>query len=291
MRAGQSSVTAENNAILRVHESMRPESERICSDAYATCFLPDRLIAATDRNDKISQAIADWERRFPGVCNSIIARTRFIDDCLEEAIAGGIRQLVILGAGYDTRALRFEALKDGVAVFELDHPTTQRTKLERIKRYIVADHSHVRYIPIDFDNDPLEEKLLAYGYDGHLKAVFIWEGVTYYIPASTVDRTLQFISRRAALKSSVIFDYFPSSVADGTTRMAEARALRDGLKQIGEAIVFGIAPDRLVEFMGRRGFSVIKRLCSADYKKAYFKGLNENRVVSDMFMFVQARVS
>ncbi len=129
MKQNRSSVTAENNAVLRTHESMRPESDRICNNPYVVYFLPDRFMSAKDKDDQIHQSIADWETLFPGVSNSIIARTRFIDDCLKEAINAGIRQLVILGAGYDTRALRFEALKDGVMVFELDHPATQRVKL------------------------------------------------------------------------------------------------------------------------------------------------------------------
>lgn len=291
MKHNQSSITAEHNAVLRAYEYMRPESERICNDPYAVYFLPDRFVSAKGKDDQIHKAISDWETHFPGVCNSIIARTRFIDDCLEEAINAGIRQLVILGAGYDTRALRFEALKDGVMVFELDHPATQRTKLERIKKHVPADLSHVRYIPIDFYADGIDEKLVSNGYDDKLTTLFIWEGVTYYIPASAVDRTLYFIANHSAPKSTVVFDYFPPSVANGTTRLTEARALRDGLKQIGEEILFGIAPDQIIKFMGSRGFTVGKNLSSTAYKKTYFKGVNKNREVSNMFVFVQAMIS
>jgi len=291
MRPNQSSVTAENNAVIRAHESMRPESERICNDTYAVYFLPDRFLSATDRKEQINQSISDWEKHFPGVCNSIIARTRFIDDCLQEAVKAGIRQLVILGAGYDTRSLRFESLKNKVVVFELDHPKTQKTKLKRIKLYVVADLSNVRYIPFDFYTDLLDKKLFAHGYDDHLTTLFIWEGVTYYLCPSAIDRTLLFIAQHSALKSSLIFDYFPPTVANGTTRLTEARALREGLRHIGEEIVFGIEPDRVIDFMGARGFTVIKNIQSNVYKQAYFKGINRSRKVSEMFKFLQARVS
>ena len=116
MKSNQASTTAENNAMLRLHETMRPENERICNDPFAEFFLPDGVIDAPDRNEQIRQAISSWETLFPGVSNAIVARTRFIDDGLEDAIVDGIRQLVILGAGYDTRAMRFNALKESVTV-------------------------------------------------------------------------------------------------------------------------------------------------------------------------------
>jgi methyltransferase (TIGR00027 family) len=291
MRIAQSSITAENIAILRAHESMRPEGQRIIFDPYAVYFLPDRLMSARDRNEQIDQVVSTWDSNYPGVCNSIIARTRFIDDCLQEAIASGIRQLVILGAGYDTRALRFESLKDGVVVFELDLPATQKIKLERIKIHIYIDPPDVRYIPIDLHADELGNKLFAYGYDAQLATLFVWEGVTYYIPASTVDHTLHFIANHSAHGSRILFDCFPPSVANGSTHLAEARALRDGLKKIGEEILFGIAPEHIGDFMETRGFTVLNQLTSSDYKEAYFKDVEGNRTVSDMFTFVQARVA
>jgi methyltransferase (TIGR00027 family) len=270
---------------------MRPENERICNDPYSVLFLPNRIFTASDRNKQVKQAIAHWETQIPGVCNAIIARTRFIDDCLEEAIIDGICQLVILGAGYDTRAMRFKALKESVTVFELDHPSTQNKKLERVEKHLKEDLSHVRYISIDFSKEDLANKLFTCGYNETLKTLFIWEGVTYYIPASAVDQTLSFISHHSLSSSSVIFDYFPSTVADGTTELKEARALREGLSRIGEEIVFGISPNRINEFMQDRGFSVIQNLTVEDYRKTYFSGANRYRTVSGMFIFVQANVS
>jgi methyltransferase (TIGR00027 family) len=291
MRPDQSSLTAENNAILRAHESLRPRPERVVDDPYAHCFLPASLREADDREARIRQAVDDWERHYPGVCNAIIARTRFIDDCLVAAVSGGIRQLVILGAGYDTRALRFETLKEGVAVFELDHPTTQRTKLARLGDRLHTDLGHVRYIAIDFKTDTLADKLAARGYSPHLATLFIWEGVTYYLPATAVDRTLDAIRRLSAPGSSLGFDCFPPSVADGTTRLAEAWVLREGLAQIGEAILFGIPPDRVAAFMKSRGFRVLQCFYREDYRKAYFTGVNRHRRLSEMFLFVLASVS
>ncbi|WP_319524543.1 SAM-dependent methyltransferase [uncultured Desulfosarcina sp.] len=287
MKGDQSSITAENNALLRAHEAMRPESERICHDPYAVYFMPDRILSSADRTDQIEIAISDWETHFPGVCNSILARTRFIDDCLEEAINDGLQQLVILGAGYDTRAFRFRAIKEKTTVFELDHPTTQKRKLAIIQNHLDWNASSIRHIPIDFAKEELSEKLFSCGYDDRLKTLFIWEGITYYISASAVDRTLDFINHHTPSKSGIVFDYFPPTVADGTTRLPEAKALREGLKRIGEELLFGIKPDEIFAFMKKRGFQVVRNLSSRDYQQAYCKRRN----VSDMFLFVQATVS
>lgn len=291
MRPSQSSATAEHNAILRAHESMRPEHERIIYDPYAAFFLHDGYLPETRLIERIEQAVARWEERYPGVCNSVLARTRFIDECLEEALLDGIRQLVILGAGYDTRALRFEALKKRVTVFELDHPATQKTKLERIKNIAGTSLPDVRYISIDFHSEPLDEKLPRYGYDDQAKTFFIWEGVTYYIPASVADHTLQFVAGHACYGSTIAFDYFPPSVACGTTALTEARALSEGLKELDEEIVFGIDPNRMVDFMNHRGFKILKHLSSEQCRQAYFQHSKGNREVSGMFTFVQAQVA
>jgi methyltransferase (TIGR00027 family) len=290
MQPNRASITAQNNALLRAHEFMRPPDERICSDAFAACFLDERLMAAVDREHRIRSTVDEWEERFPGVGNAILARTRFIDDCLAAAIGAGIGQLVILGAGYDTRALRFATLRDTAAVFELDHPNTQRIKRDRIKTHVTADLSHVRFTPIDFSKEALDEKLFACGFCRRVTTLFIWEGVTYYLSERAVDRTLAFIRGHALPGSSVVFDYFSPAVADGTTRLAEARALRDGLAHIGEKIHFGIAPDRIVGFMRDRGFNVIRQLCGGDYRAAYLTGPNRSRNVSEIFNLVQARV-
>ena len=287
MRQNQSSITAENNALLRAYETLRPEDERICHDPYAVYFLPERFLTMKDQKGRMEQTISEWEANFPGVCNAIIVRTRFIDDCLFQAIESGIRQLVILGAGYDTRAFRYDALKDEVMVFELDYPATQKAKLDRIKQFARDDMAHVRFIPIDFDEEEPEAKLLASGYSKKVKTLFIWEGVTYYLPPVAVDRTLHFINSNSPEDSSVVFDYFPESVADGTTTLTEALALREGLKRIGEEILFGIEPAQFDDFMRERGLKVAKNLISSEYLKICFKESYRNRKVSEMFLFSQ----
>ena len=291
MRDNQPSITAENNAALRALESMRPAGERICYDPYAHYFVSDEIRQSDDMQKALIDRTAAWEMLFPGVCAAIIARTRFIDDCLERAIEEGIQQLVILGAGYDTRALRFEKLTENITVFEVDHPATQQIKRKRFPGILQDIGLQPVYVPVIFGKDDLGQLLFLHGYDRTLKSFFIWEGITYYIPAEAVDNTLLFISENAPIDSSVVFDYFPTSVVNGSTRLEEARGLSAALKQLGEEFVFGIDPGNMADFLLERGLEVIQNMASEECRQIYFKGSNRHRKVSDMFIFAQAKVS
>jgi methyltransferase (TIGR00027 family) len=290
MKANHSSITAENTAAVRAYESVRLSAERVCYDPFAKFFLSESLVREKKDPALLSELISTWDNGLPGVCNSVLARTRFIDNCLAEALEDGLEQLVILGAGYDTRAIRSDTIKHTIPVFELDHPATQKVKMQRLETNFGQLPAHVTFVPIRFESEQMTPKLIECGYDPLLKSFFIWEGVTYYIPASAVDHTLKVISGHSGPGSSVVFDYFPPSVVDGTCQAPEAAGLREGLKQFGEEIIFGIEPESITTFLNSKGFRMIKGLNSSDYHQVYFTGQNRNRTVSEIFHFVWAEV-
>lgn len=151
------SKTAELMAFNRVVESAKPEGERICYDSYAIRFIgPEYLkflkVLASDP-DKAKASREQMERLYPGVHNSIVARVRYFDDSVRTSIKEGLEQLVILGAGYDTRAYRIEGLKDTVRVFEVDHPDTQKMKMEKIKEIFGSLPDYIAYIPVDLTTE------------------------------------------------------------------------------------------------------------------------------------------
>ena len=290
MRDDCPSITAEHNAALRAIEALRPPAERICFDPLAKYLVPERLARATASLRHGDELIARWEAVVPGVCGAILARTGFIDDCLDAALQQGLDQLVILGAGFDTRALRFEALKTGVAVFELDHPATQAVKRERLRRHCPGRPDHIRYIPIRFEAEDLGATLLAHRYAPHRRTLFIWEGVTYYLGAAAVDAILGFITGHCGAGSRVVFDCLPPSVAGGTCHLPEALGLRKSLGRFGEALVFGIDPAGIAGFMNRRGFCAVRHLRSDQYRCPAMANRNFRRSISRLFFFVQAEV-
>ena len=290
MRARQASITAENNAAVRAFEAMRPPAERICSDPYARFFLSEEIGEAENKADALEQVISRWNLVVPGVCDAILVRTRFIDEQLQAAIDGGLQQLVILGAGYDSRALRFGRLMDRVSIFELDHPATQQVKRQRMAAAGLSAPHRTTYIPCRFDKDDFTARLQSNGYDSRRKTFFIWEGVTYYLPAAEVDHTLHFISRQSPAGSGVVFDYFPPSVADGTCRLEEAMVLRHALQQMGEKITFGIDPGSIDAFLAGRGLTLQKNITPPDLYDTWLKPIDRPVTVSAMFYFVYATV-
>ena len=128
------------------------------------------------------------ELRGPGVNGFLMASERFIDDVLQSFLNEGLQQLVILGAGYDSRAYRFD-LHGRVKTFEVDHPVTQAEKLEKVHRVFGKIPEHVRYVPVDFNTQTLSERLLSSGYGPGLISPFIWQGVTMYLTPVGVDTT------------------------------------------------------------------------------------------------------
>jgi methyltransferase (TIGR00027 family) len=181
-KTGPGCKTAEGVAIHRFVESQRPEGERICYDPYAVHFLSQELLEFRARNPEKVKAIQEqYERFFPGLGNSIRAKSRYFDDFVTKSIDEGAEQLVILGAGYDSRAYRIDGLKK-IVTFEVDHPATQALKTEKVKKIFGSLPDHVVYVPADLGRDDFGKRLLEMGYDRSKKTLFIMEGVIFYIP-------------------------------------------------------------------------------------------------------------
>jgi methyltransferase (TIGR00027 family) len=204
---------AERIALVRARESQKPEDERVCYDPYAIRFISPEISELAARNpDEIKARWEQFERLMPGLGNSIVARVRYFDDFVKASINEGLEQLVILGAGYDTRAYRIDELKGKVRVFEVDHPNTQRVKTEKIKEIFGRLPGHVLYISVDFETEEFGKKLLEMGYSKALKTLFVMEGLIMYIPPKAVDEMLSFIVKNSGKGSAVLFDYLPESV-------------------------------------------------------------------------------
>jgi methyltransferase (TIGR00027 family) len=290
MRHNQSSTTAENNAAIRAFESMRPLGQRVCDDPFARHFISDALLQAPNLRAALGERMTAWQRFFPGVCDAIVARTRFIDDCLKIDIEAGLRQLVILGAGYDTRALRFDCQAAGITVFELDHPATQAKKLARYRRRLQTIPEHVVFIPVDFNAAQPDRALCEAGFDCAKTSFFIWEGMSYYFSPPAVRKTLSFVADVAAAGTALIFDYVPPAVISGTIPLTEAIRLTAALKQLGEEFLFGLDPDQAGSFLHRHGFQLITNQSAQASNSLYFKAAPGDRGMSRMFFFALARV-
>jgi methyltransferase (TIGR00027 family) len=137
----------------------------------------------------------------------MLVRTRFIDEMMERAIRNGATQLVILGAGFDTRAHRFPELLKDTAVIEIDYGATQEYKKRRVEAALGGGPANVAYAPIDFTRESLGDALRRAGFEASRKTYYICEGVSMYIPEEGMRETLRAIGAESAPGSALLLEY------------------------------------------------------------------------------------
>jgi len=286
MEKQRPSRSAEGVALVRAIEAQKPEGERICYDPYARGLIDGGMSFI------LSKLVIDsgiYERMAPGAVAFIVTRERYIDDFLKAELSEGLDQVVILGAGFDTRAYRIAGIEK-TRVFEIDQPATQAVKLERLKKVIDPLPGHVTFIPVDFNTQTLGERLSAGGYDERCKTLFIWQGVTYFLTAEGVDNTLAFIAHHSGPDSALIFDYFYNAVLRDKSRR-DVKMLQQAARLSGEQYLFGIDEGQVEPFLSQRGLRAVRNTTLEDLKRLYFTGPNAGRVVPAGIAIVSARVN
>jgi methyltransferase (TIGR00027 family) len=267
MRSNQSSTTAEFMALFRAQESSLPKRERLFNDPLAVSFLGKRLrlICGLFRVPLLRILLTRFiDARWPGARTSGIARTRLIDDWASDEVAAGAQQVLILGAGFDSRAWRLPAFRD-LPVFEVDHPATSAVKRKQIEE-LGASTSRVTFVPIDFDRERLSDTLLNAGFQGGRRTLVIWEGVTNYLTAEAVDATLRWVGALAE-GSRLIFTYVDADVLGGSNRFQDAARPRLAVKSAGEPWTFGFHPRELPLYLKERGLQLSKDLGANEYRR------------------------
>jgi methyltransferase (TIGR00027 family) len=215
----------------------------------------------------------------PGSYGFTITRTRHFDEILLSESRTGVEQVVLLGAGYDSRAFRFRDALRAVKVFEIDHPGTQARKLCMLARSKESIPANVTYIPVDFNRQSLREALFDHGFSARRKTLFMWEGVSYYLPRPVVASVLDFVSGCAA-GSSIVFDYALAAYVNGETSTPGGRQVARWLKKVREPFVFGLDPAETREFLAARDLHVTSDLGPEDLAQAYLKSSDGGSVGS-----------
>ncbi len=259
--------TAANRAI----ELYYPEGKRLFGDPLALELLPFRwrllmrLVFLPGIRDLI---LALRERRVPGVLGSLICRTRYIDDVLKLSLQERVKQVVILEAGFDTRAYRIEAI-DQAHCFEVDIPGAIQLKKSRVEAVLGVLPEGVTWVEIDFDRQELGEVMAAAGCHNEEKTLFIWEGVTQYISAEAVDTTLRFVSSAAAVGSTIVFTYIPHGIIDGSDCTDVEQRIVPFASRMGSAWIFGFNKAELPQYLYERGLKLIEDVGAPEYRERY----------------------
>jgi methyltransferase (TIGR00027 family) len=202
----------------------------------------------------------------------IAVRTRFAEGALEVAVARGVRQVVLLGAGLDTYAYR-ASLGGALRIYEVDHPATQAWKRQRLDEAAIQIPSSLTFAPIDFERQTLEEGLIAAGFDPTEQAFFTWLGVVPYLTERAVLSTLGFISNLPG-GAHVVFDYFnpPAAGPDQGERAVAHEALAARVASVGESFKNHFETDELQSKLSALGFRTIEDIGPASIRERYFAG-------------------
>jgi methyltransferase (TIGR00027 family) len=288
----QPSVSALNVAICRAVAAHEPREEIRGPDYLAEVFLAEDARKSLSDQAAHPLIIKKLSAFSPGAYEYFMARTAYLDAVVEQALRDNIPQLVFLGAGYDTRAYRFSALIQDTRIFELDSRVTQQHKRSLLDQAHVAIPPQLAFLTIDFTRDSMADVLSEAGYARDKKALFIWEGVTYYLPPQAVDDTLRFVRLNSPAGSLICFDYMVS-VSEMANRFG-AKQARDAMQSMytAEPLQFDLEQRQVVSFLSERGFRVIDHLTAEQLQKRYLTlrdGSPAGQVL-DLFGLVQAAV-
>ncbi len=225
-------------------------AERLIGPAELALIADHPISKALDRD--FQEAIYDPD--VFGFAWLMLVRTRFIDGMMEHAVRNGATQLVILGAGFDTRAHRFAELLKGVAVIEVDYCATQEYKKLRVEAVMGGAPANVTYASIDFTRESLGEALRRAGFDPRRKTYYICEGVSMYVPEEGMKETLRSIAAVSAPGSALLLEYINRGGLE-LLRKYPSGMIKNAIDW-GEPFVFGVPDGQDREYFQEAGLEL-----------------------------------
>ena len=251
------STTAELVTVWRAIELQRPPSQRIVSDEYAPAFLTAggrAMVTASRWGGPLLRRVQ--QRQLVGVGAFVLCRHRFIDDHLLAELAGGAQQVIVLGAGYDSRAYRFAAELDGRTVYEVDLPPLSRRKAAIVAAHPeIFGHTCVRRVETDFRAQSLRTALIEAGFSVLGRTFVAWEGVVAYLDLEAVTSTLATVHELCGPGSVVALDLWDGAGGPGAAA-AVRRIAAHAFAFVGEPVTFGLSGTLAGEFLETQGFTV-----------------------------------
>lgn len=286
------SKTAEAAALGRAIESNRAAADRLFRDPFARGFLRwERRAAVTlMRLPGVAAVLLSIrDRQLPGVRGNLLCRTRYIDDAVLAALRDGFEQVVLLGAGFDSRAYRLVEMRRA-HVFEVDRATMLAVKQARLKWMLDESPGHVTFVTADFARDRTGDAMRTAGFKTETPTFFICEGVTQYVGAEAVEDLLRFVAE-TAVGSRLAFTYIDRAVVEGSACCDADRRVLDFVRRRGEPWAFGLDPSTLAGFLNERGFRVLDHVGADDYRTRYLRPIGRRLELYESERVVVAEVN
>jgi len=282
VKEGQGSRTADRVAERRAAHQVR-DRPLVLDDPIALRVIRPEVAHELRTNPPAREAtkLGPYLRAF------FVMRSRFAEDALAAAVADGVRQYVVLGAGFDTFAYRnpFPELR----VFEVDHPATQAVKRQRLAHSGIEIPSSLTFVPIDFTTTKLDDALRGAGFDETQPAFFSWLGVVPYLERPAIDATFRFIASLPK-KTALVFDYaVPPESLSWTSRLI-VNEMAKRVAALGEPWKTYFDPAALLADLRRAGFSSAEDFGAEALNRRYFAGRTDKLKLGGAGHMAMARV-
>lgn len=234
-------------------------------------YMAERVLLPYQRFLNQWPKLARWllERGLPGAFGYFNARTRYFDEVLLQEVREGLQQVVILGAGFDSRSFRFSAALAPAHIFEVDMPEVLALRADLLGVHPSAASAVA--VPIDFERDNLGQALRERGYTSAARTLFLWEGVTYYLPEDAVRAVLSLVASQSGPGSNILFDYVTRAFVEGDYSGYGARRLADGWRRLGHVNKFGV--DDIAAFVRPFGLKVQSDIDAHELERRFLSSL------------------
>jgi methyltransferase (TIGR00027 family) len=287
MDPGKASMTAMGTALMRATHT-RLDRPPLLDDPWG-----DRLIPSEQREAMLGsggrEALDVALRAHPSY-GTVILRARYAEDALADAVARGVRQYVIVGAGMDSFALRRPAFARELEIFEVDHPATQEFKTGRLAECDIPLPSGLHLVAADLSETPLDAALAGSAFREDRPAFFSWLGVTPYLTRAANLATLAAIASCGLAGSELVFSFVEQALLDADTddeRIQEARAQ---VAAVGEPWITGFDPGQLAHDLRAQGLELLDVLGPAQLEARYCAGRSDALAASPGSHVAHARV-
>jgi len=284
MRAGAGSDTAIFTSLQRAAHQILDDVPRILEDPIAVGFAPGST------EEAIRKAAAELQQPTIKVLRSIfVFRSRFAEDSLREAVEAGVRQFVVLGAGFDTFAYRQPPWSRELRIFEVDHPASQDFKKRRLEKMGITAPANLTFCPVDFESVTLEAGLAAASFDSARPSFFSWLGVTQYLTRDATLATLRFVCGLAP-GSQILFEVVPpdSSLPEQERKVVEWSAEASAAR--GEPWLSRFDPAEMRAHLAQLGYRSCVHLTPAQAQARYFQGRTDGLNAPAMAQLLVATV-
>jgi methyltransferase (TIGR00027 family) len=265
------SQTALYAALLRTIGNLEFKEMGLGPDDLARHFLPPLIRLLMRFRSLRKKVIQKNARMVPGLFEYVMARTSYFDMHFDTNLQNRVPQIVILGAGYDTRAYRFATYDMSTRVFEVDIHTTQERKRTFLKKAHIETPENLVMAPIDFNFGSLSSVLEAVGFDSQQQTVFLWEGVSYYLEPESVNATLEFVASGGHPDTIIAFDYCHTLTEHNLKDYYGAAEFVQTWERhrSNEAFKFTVDQGRIDNFLRQRGLKALGLLDPDKIERAY----------------------